>query len=55
MRAGEKEEVEIIRRAAFLMTAAQQYRLAFLIAENLGYSLKSDDPLSDLSREEGLT
>ena len=45
----ELAEVEKTRQAAFLLSAAQQYRLAFMIAENIGFSLKSNDPLTALS------
>lgn len=45
----EAAEVEKIRRATFLMSANQQYRLAFMIAENIGFTLKSNDPLDELS------
>lgn len=33
------------------MSFAEQYRLAFLVAENIGYDLKSRDPLADLSKQ----
>ncbi len=41
--------VEEVRQIAFRLSAHQQYRLAFLISENIGYSLKSNDPLAELS------
>ena len=47
----EATEVETLRQAVFLMSANQQYRLAFMIAENIGFMLKSNDPLSELSRD----
>lgn len=45
----ELAEVERLFLTALLLSAAQQYRLAFLIAENIGYDLKSREPMSDLS------
>jgi len=49
----ELAEVERLFLTALLLSAAQQYRLAFLIAENVGYDLKSRDPLAELSVNEG--
>ena len=48
----ELAEVERLRLllTALLLSPAQQYRLAFLIAENVGFALKSNDPLADLSK-----
>lgn len=34
------DKINGLRKAAFAMTPAEQYRLAFFIAENIGFDLK---------------
>lgn len=42
-------EVTALRNAAFGLPATQQYFLAYSIANNIGYDVKSRDPLAQLS------
>lgn len=37
--------VELLRQQAFELSPAEQYRLAFFIAENIGYELKNTKPV----------
>ena len=39
MKAIDHNKVEELRKLAFELTAAEQYKLAFFIAENLGFEL----------------
>jgi hypothetical protein len=45
----EAGEVTALRNAAFRLPATQQYFLAYSIADNIGYDVKSRDPLALLS------
>lgn len=44
-------EVNALRRDAFKLSSADQYRLAFFVAENVGYVLKPPPSHDDASPE----